>query len=197
MIKRICLKLLNHYSKKKRTLFSEYPNKFELANKIGDYFVEKTELIRKGLVEVQLLPSQNQEWTPTLNSLLDSFRILSQNDVHELICKSSKKSCILDPLPTPLVIECLDVLAPIITKIVNTSLTTGKVPSSWKEAVVHPTQKKPNVIEFANLRPVNNLKFVSNLTERAVIIMIISQKTTYILKYSLRIVNIIVQKLHY
>lgn len=148
--------------------FHEYPDNTVLANKIGDYFVQKIELIRKELDEEQIPPSQNQDWTHTLNCQLDSFRTLSQNDLHDIIRKSSRKSCILDPLPTPLVIECLDILAPTITKIVNTSLTTGKVPLSWKEAVVHPTQKKPNINEFKNLRPVNNLTFVSKLTERAV-----------------------------
>ena len=121
--------ILNHYSDKKVD---------SLFRNILTTFVQKIELIRKGLDEVQMLLSQNQKWTHTLNSQLDSFRILSQNDVHEIICKSSKKAF-------NIVIECLDVLAPILTKIVNTSVTTGKVPSSWKEAVFHPTQKRYNV----------------------------------------------------
>ena len=42
-----------------------------------------------------------------------------------LIAKSSKKSCSLDPMPTPLVVECFDVLLPVLTRMLNLSLETG------------------------------------------------------------------------
>ena len=46
----------------------------------------------------------------------DSFNKLDKKDVGELITESSKKLCSLDPMPTPLVLECSDVLLPSITK---------------------------------------------------------------------------------
>ena len=80
-----------------------------------------------------------------------------------------KKSCPLDPAPTSLVVSCLDVLLPVITRIINCSLTSGEFPDCWKEALVSPLLKKSGVLsEFTNLRPVSNLQYVSKLTERAV-----------------------------
>lgn len=65
--------------------------------------------------------------------------------------------------------DCLDILAPPITKIVNTSLIKGEVPASWKEAIVNPILKKPDATnDFSNLRPISNLSFVSKLTEKVV-----------------------------
>ena len=86
----------------------------------------------------------------------------------ELIKASAKKSCVLDPFPTNVVCDSLDVLLLVITNMVNTSLSTGYFPDNWKEAIVNPLFKK-GTIDFAykNLRPVSNLQFVSKITERA------------------------------
>ena len=47
--------------------------------------------------------------------------------------KSPTKSCLLDPWPTFLVKECLDILLPSITKLVNCSLSEGVVPADFKK----------------------------------------------------------------
>ena len=75
----------------------------------------------------------------------------------------------MDPMPTSLVVGCLDVLLPVITRIVNSSLSSGYFPAVWKEAFVCPLLKKAGLDPvFKNLRPVSNLQFLSKLTERAV-----------------------------
>ena len=94
---------------------------------------------------------------------------LTESDVSALIKKSAKKSCLMDPMPTSLVVGCLDELLPVITRIVNSSLSSGYFPAVWKEALVCPLLKKAGLDPvFKNLRPVSNLHFLSKLTERAV-----------------------------
>ena len=89
--------------------------------------------------------------------------------MRKLIESSAKKSCKLDPMPTPLVVNCIDSLLPVITNIINLSLSTGFFPDEWKCAIVNPLLKKPGLdLIFKNYRPVSNLQFVSKLTERAV-----------------------------
>ena len=45
----------------------------------------------------------------------------------------------------------------------------GHFSSNWKEAIVTPILKNPSLTsEFANLRPISNLQFISKLTEPAV-----------------------------
>ena len=66
-------------------------------------------------------------------------------------------------------VSWLDVLLPVITRVINCSLTSEEFPDCWKEALVSPLLKKSGVLsEFTNLRPVSNLQYVSKLTERAV-----------------------------
>ena len=74
-------------------------------------------------------------------------------------------SCVLDPLPTQLLKTNVDILSPVITRIVNLSLTTGKFPSSQKSAIITPLLKKATLDpeSLKNYRPVSNLTFVSKL----------------------------------
>ena len=83
--------------------------------------------------------------------------------------KDKKKTCCLDPIPTKLVLGRLDILLPVITKIINYSLEHGVFPSVWKNALVFPLLKKDGLEPiFKNYRPVSNLQFISKLTESAV-----------------------------
>ena len=81
----------------------------------------------------------------------------------------SKKSCVLDPIPTTLAMQVVDDLLPTLSTMINMSLESGQFASAWKEALVKPTLKKPGLaIEYKNFRPVSNLCYVSKLTEGAV-----------------------------
>jgi hypothetical protein len=66
--------------------------------------------------------------------------------------------------------ECTEELLPMLTHIVNTSLSEGVVPRQLKMAYITPLLKKagldPEVEK--NYRPVSNLTFVSKLLEKVV-----------------------------
>ena len=75
----------------------------------------------------------------------DLFKSVSEDEVRKVITKSPAKSCLLDPWPTFLVKECLDILLPSLTKLVNCSLTEGAVPGGFKKAIVSPLIKKSSL----------------------------------------------------
>ncbi|CAB4026768.1 Hypothetical predicted protein, partial [Paramuricea clavata] len=101
--------------------------------------------------------------------IFSDFQLLTKDDINLLVQKSAKKSCSLDPMPTSLVVKCLDELFPTIMCLVNLSLSSGKFADDWKKALVNPLLKKDNLnLEFCNLCPISNLQFISKLTERAV-----------------------------
>ena len=64
----------------------------------------------------------------------------------------------------------VDLLLPFITKMVNTSLAQGRLPTSQKHATVTPLLKKTGLdtADMGNYRPVSNLSFMSKLVQRAV-----------------------------
>ena len=111
---------------------------------------------------------------------LSSFQLLTENDMRDIIQGSARKSCEFDPMPTSLVLSCLNELLPVITRMVNSSLACGYFPSDWKEALVNPLLKKDDLPHvFANLRPVSNLQFISKLTERTVFDQVHRHMTEY------------------
>ena len=61
-------------------------------------------------------------------------------------------------------------LLPIITKIVNLSLSSGTFPITLKKAIIKPVLKKHGMSteEFSSFRPISNLKFISKAIEKVV-----------------------------
>ena len=62
------------------------------------------------------------------------------------------KSCLLDPVPTLLLKDFVDILLSLITKLINLSLAEGVFPQKFKKAVVTPLIKKAiNITESHGL----------------------------------------------
>ena len=76
------------------------------------------------------------------SSSLASFRPCSESEVRWLIMSSPVKSSSLDPMPTFLVREFINILLPYITKMVNSSLAAGRLPTAQKHAIVTPLLKR-------------------------------------------------------
>ena len=85
---------------------------------------------------------------------------------------SPANTCLLDPIPTYLVCEFIDLLLPYITRMVNASLSQGRLTDSQKHAVVFPLLKKSlDTSDMANYWSVSkqsNVTFLSKLVEPAV-----------------------------
>ena len=85
--------------------------------------------------------------TPAASTLLDfvEFNHVTSSEIEKLIKSSPTKSCVSDPLPTSILKECLQVLLPAITNIVNLSLSSSTFPQQFKDAVVTPILKKASL----------------------------------------------------
>ena len=106
---------------------------------------------------------------------------MTVEEITKLVTSMTNKSCELDPMPTSFVKEAIGTLAPIITDIVNGSLTSGVFPSCYKEALVTPLLKKQSLDcnRLQNYRPVSTLALISKTIEKVVS----AQLNTY-LKYN-------------
>ena len=99
---------------------------------------------------------------------LSSFPPVSEDDVRKMILKSSPKSCEFYPMPTSLLLECIDEVVPAVTHVVNESFLSGMFPSMFKTAIVKPLLKKPSLDQddLKNYRPVSNLSVLSKVAEK-------------------------------
>ena len=66
--------------------------------------------------------------------------------------------------------QCIDILLPSLTKLVNLSLKNGFFPNPFKQAIVTPLLKKSTLSkeDLKSYRPVSGLSFLSKLVERIV-----------------------------
>ena len=87
--------------------------------------------------------------------------------VRKMIMTTKTKSCSQDPIPTSLLIACTSRLLPVITKIVNLSMSQGVMPDELKKVLILPLLKKSGLdIEILkNFHPVSNLMYISKLIE--------------------------------
>jgi len=148
----------------------------QLPVMFSDFFISKVADIRSVLDQMLVSSTVATHSDIPLHSSHFSFLPISDSDLKTLILKSKPTTCPLDPIPTPLLLEYIDVLLPTLTRIVNDSLATGIFPSLFKNAVVKPLLKKPsldpNVLK--NYRPVSNLSFLSKVMEKVVLKQLLS-----------------------
>ena len=79
---------------------------------------------------------------PEIRSKMNVFERASEDEIKKLILSSSSKSCDLDPIPTSVLKNCLDIIITPITDIINISMESSTFPQNFKEAHVRPLLKK-------------------------------------------------------
>ncbi len=155
--------------KETQEILPEHTSKSELANRFSSFFSTKIEKIRKELEQGEPTHDSAPD-TCFSGERLAAFEPTTLKEVLNLISISPSKSCDLDPLPTWLLKANMNVVAPAVVQIFNSSLATSEVPECFKTALVRPLIKKPsldpNVI--SNYRPVSNLPFLSKVLEKVV-----------------------------
>ena len=134
----------------------------ELADRFCEFFSSKITKIRNELVELQSTATDREATHSDHLPRFSEFLPASQEEVKKLILSTKSKSCSMDPIPTSLLKECLTSLLPVITTIVNLSMSQGIVSADLKKALIAPLLKKNGLdIEILkHFRPVSNLTYI-------------------------------------
>ena len=175
-------KLVNEllHNKTQQSYPSDIPEN-DLAQSFSDFFVSRIQKIRSGLDALhEDLPLPEAE-QPSLPAHLSSFSPQSQEDIRSIIKTCTLKNCLLDSVPAALLKNevILNTLVPILTAIINQSITSGIVPTCFKQALVTPILKKPNadVNDLKNYRPISNITFPAKLLEKVVARQLVNHMT--------------------
>jgi len=101
---------------------------------------------------------------------MHDFRPLDISDVIKAVKLLPDKQCSANPMPTWLLKECADVLAPFLCHMFNASLQQGYVLSIFKSAFITPLLKKSDLdsADVKAYRLISNLSVLSKLLERLV-----------------------------
>ena len=144
-------------------------NKF-LADNLNNFFDDKISKIMEKLTPTENNPVNNNyiEEIYHTSQRHHEFVILNTNEVRKLVLKSASKSCELDPVPTQLLKQNIEIVLPTITSIINIPLLEGKFTINLKVALLRPLLKKMGLeIILSNYHPVSNLSYISKLIEMA------------------------------
>ena len=140
----------------KESPLPEHDPKEELTEKFGQHFIEKIDKIRDNFGPSEGLDNYDARDFTFPN--LSKFTPVSVEEVKQIVLKSPSKSCMLDPIPTSLLKECTLELIPFIAKVVNVSIETGKMPNTFKHAVITSLLKKKGLkLIYENFCPVSGL----------------------------------------
>ena len=109
------------------------------------FFKTKIDRIRDNVAE-NTTGAFDFDKKPTLATPRSAFDLVTDTDIHQILAKSADKSCNLDPIPNSIHKQSVDVIIPVITRIMNISLQSSSMPEIYKRALVSPLLKKKQFI---------------------------------------------------
>ncbi len=113
----------------------------ELAEEFSDHFPGKIGKIRRDLIQLQGNITDTDDEVKMYITEMLFLTPATKEEIKSILLKSPTTSCELDPFPTWLLKVCIDELLPLITEIVNLSLSTAIMPKSQKIATIKPYLK--------------------------------------------------------
>ena len=153
----------------------------ELANGFNIFSADKIATIRDNIINTQFngtKPTPVEPVNESVTLVMNSFQSVLERDVEKRICKLPLKSCELDPMPTTLLKEMVEVVTPVITSIINRSLLSGEFYKSLKVAHDKPLIKKKGMdVVFKSFHPVSNLSYILKLDERFAVDQLVDHVT--------------------
>ncbi|KAI5090537.1 low density lipoprotein receptor adapter protein 1 isoform X4 [Silurus meridionalis] len=137
------------------------------ANDFASFYDEKIKKICQTFTSSPTIITQHSQQSTTS---LSSFSTLTEDEILQVIRSCNPTTCPLDPIPSTTLQTITQDLLPFISTIINRSLTSGYVPTTFKQARVIPILKKPALdpSDINNYRPVSLLSFLSKSLERTV-----------------------------
>ena len=145
-------------------------DKKEIAEVFNEFFVEKIEKLKKNIDKKYLEePLEKLKKKMDNKNLKFTLKTVTEKKVRKaMLSLRKKKSSGKDGISQEQIILATDTLVIPLTRLINTSITTGEFPAEWKEAMVTPLLKKGDAQKKENYRPVSCLIVASKVMEQIV-----------------------------
>ena len=145
-----------------------------LAQNMNTFFTEKTSRLRDALPPPTADPLQTLKIMMQNKTCSFQLKAVHPDQVLKIIkeLKNSKSTGTDDIDTSTIKIIAADIL-PVITHIINLSVSQSQFPDPWKTAKIIPLLKKDNPLDPKNYRPVALLPIFSKILERVVFVQIV------------------------
>ena len=113
---------------------------------------------------------------PYCTVLLESFTMITSEELIKIISVMNTTTCSSDPFPSKLLMSHLPTIIDTITHMIILCISTSVFPSTCKSAIVLPLIKKPGLDAqvLKNYRSVSNLSFLSKVIEKVISSLILT-----------------------
>ena len=156
----------------------------DLAERFSAHYVAKITQLHSRLTVASVPshppPADNNECSVT--EPLDDFQPATVEAISKLSMAASGKVCPrIDVLTAVLLKSHMTTLAPVLTRLVNSSIESSTVPAAMKHAIITPLLKKAglDVDDLSCYRPISKLSFVSKILEKHIAIQIQDHMETH------------------
>lgn len=104
------------------------------------------------------------------SAVFDKFEPVTLSVLKDVVEHMKPSGSPHDSVPARFLKEVFPSIGQSVLAIINSSMSTSVVPSSFKQAVVQPLLKKPGLDNsaLANFRPISKLPFLSKVLEKVV-----------------------------
>lgn len=136
-------------------------NEIDIANKLNEFFIDSISKLNDDIPIVR--------YNDNIRYLQNEFKFsqIDSGKLENIIKNISQKSDLMG-LNTRIILDCKDIIFPILLKIVNGSLNEGKFPHLWKLSTIIPVEKIVNCKLAENMRPINTLPLYEKILEKVV-----------------------------
>ena len=169
-------KILNDLTgRKKESILPTEECNSAMAEKFSDFYIEKVSNIRNNIIDGEVSGTRHGIGSTVKRNVsaitqFSCFRTIDLYKLKRIIGSINKKSSCLDPAPTAILMNNMDVLYPVILNIVNSIILKSEFPKALKHAVITPILKnsKLDAEEYNSYRPVSSLPFLSKVSEKVI-----------------------------
>ncbi len=134
-----------------------------------NYFTSKINTIRDRTVTMQPPAEVSHQivYYRSPEEQFHSFSTIVEEELYKLVKSAKPTTCMLDPIPSKLLKEVLPEVIDHLA-IINSSLSLGYVPKTFKLAVIKPLIKKIQLDpkDLVNYIPIPNHPFLSKILEK-------------------------------
>ena len=151
----------------------------EIANTFNKFFVSKIQNLRTNINQNYVEdPLEKLRKKMVKKNIKFSLKTVSEKKVYKAICSlKRKKSSGSDGLTQEQLVLGAKTIAVPLTRIINSSISSGIFPEEWKEAIISPILKKGDPTKKENYRPVSCLPVAAKVLE-----MIVNEQVSHFME---------------
>lgn len=144
-----------------------YNDETSISNILNQYFINSIQTVIESIDSYNADMHEILSNMPNQTSVMSKFTSLTLQNLYDII-KTQRKKYSFDEVGLEVVRNLFHVIGYPLLNLINLSLSTGRVPQSFKISLIVPIPKVINTNLAEQLRPVNMLPFCEKVLELAV-----------------------------